>query len=136
MHLLAAEHARHTTKAILAYNVSSDRMPRRLAILFGLLLFVSPPAKPANDSFEARHEQALAASSSDVHLKISLDSGQTTFHIGDTVRLKYEFTADSPGKYVAGARYLDCSERSVLESFVTDRPADAGDPLREFLGIS
>jgi hypothetical protein len=107
-------------------------MSQRLAILFGFLLFISAPAKPANDTFEARHKQTLAATSSDVHLKISVDSGQTTFHIGDTIRLKYEFTTDSPGKYVAGARYLDRSERSVLESFVIDQPAEAGDPLREF----
>jgi hypothetical protein len=94
-----------------------------------LRLGVSPLT---GDTFEAQHEPALAANPPDVHLKISLDSAQTTFHIGDTIRLKYEFTADSPGKYVAWARFLDHGQRSVLESFISDRPADARDPLLEY----
>jgi hypothetical protein len=112
----------------------SDPMPQRLAILLGFL-FLAPasvPTQRAGDSFEAHHKQALAANPPDVHLKISLDAGQSTFHRGDTIRLKYEFTADSPGKYVAGARFLDRGSRSVLETFLTDRPADARDPLLEF----
>jgi transposase-like protein len=110
----------------------SDTMSQRLAILFGFLPFALAPAQHSDDSFEAQHKQALAANPSNLHLKISLDSGQTAFHIGDTIRLNFEFTVDSPGKYVAGARYLDRSERSVLESFITDRPADARDPLHDF----
>jgi hypothetical protein len=111
----------------------SDPMPQRLAILLGLLLFASAstPAQRSSDSFEARHKQAVAANPPGVRLKISLDSGQSTFHRGETIRLKYEFTADAPGKYVAGARFFDRGNRSVLESFYTDRPADARDPLRE-----
>jgi hypothetical protein len=89
------------------------------------------PAR-AQNIFEAHHREALAANPADVHLKISLDSSQPTFHIGETIRLKYEFAADSPGRYVAAARYFDRGQRSVLESFFTDRPGDAGDPLREY----
>jgi hypothetical protein len=107
-------------------------MTQRFATLLVLLCFGWVSAASSNDAFEAQHQQALAASPSDVHLKISLDSSQTTFHIGETIRLKYEFTAVAPGKYVAGARYFDRSQRSVLETFFTDRPADASDPLREF----
>jgi hypothetical protein len=107
-------------------------MTRRLAYLLVLLCCGRVSTASPNDAFEAQHQAALAANPSDVHLKISLDPGQTTFHIGDTIRLKYEFTADAPGKYVAGARYFDRSERSVLETFFTDRPGDASDPLREF----
>jgi hypothetical protein len=107
-------------------------MSPRFLVLLGLLFCAwTSPALPG-DSFEAQHEQALAANPPDVHLKISLDSAQTTFHIGDTIRLKYEFTADSPGKYVAGARFLDNGQRSVLESFITDRAAEARDPLHEY----
>lgn len=86
----------------------------------------------ASDTFEAQNEQALAATPPDVHLKISLDAAQTTFDIGDTIRLKYEFTADSPGNYVAGARFLDHGQRSVLESFFIDRPAEARDSLHDY----
>lgn len=106
----------------------SQRFPR----FVGFLLLAWGSLALARDTFEAHHLQALAANPSDVHLKISLDSGQTTFHIGDTMRLKYEFTADSPGNYVAGARFLDNGQRSILESFFTDRPADARDPLGEY----
>jgi len=107
-------------------------MPQRFVCLLGLLF--CPWASPAlaGDTFQALHEQAVAANPQDVHLKISLDSAQTSFHIGDTIRLKYEFTADSPGKYVAGARFLDYGQRSVLESFFTDRPVDADDPLHDY----
>lgn len=107
-------------------------MSPRFTILFGLLCFAWVAATPPDDVFEAQHQQALAASPSDVHLKISLDSAQTVFHVGETIHLKYEFTADVPGRYVAAARYFDRSQRSVLETFFTDRPADAIDPLREF----
>jgi hypothetical protein len=107
-------------------------MLQRLATFLGIFCFaVVCPARPQS-SFEAQHQQALAANPPDVHLKISIDSGQTTFHIGETIRLKYEFTADTPGKYVAAARYFDRSQRSVLETFFTDHPADAREPLREF----
>ncbi|MFI5097275.1 MAG: hypothetical protein ACHQT6_04805 [Candidatus Acidiferrales bacterium] len=107
-------------------------MSQRFVILLGLLFFPwTSPALPG-DTFEAQHEQALAANLPDVHLKISLDSAQTAFRIGGTIRLKYEFTADTPGKYLAGARFLDHGQRSVLESSFTDRPADARDPLQEY----
>src|ERR1039458_4004762 len=102
----------------------SQRFPR----FVGFLLLAWGSLALARDTFEAHHLQALAANPSDVHLKISLDSGQTTFHIRDTMRLQYEFTADWPGNYVAGARFFDNGQRSILESFFTDRPADARDP--------
>jgi hypothetical protein len=107
-------------------------MSRRFLILFGFVFFTLASPALSQDAFEARHQQALAANPSDVHLKISLDSDQTTFHIGETIRVKYAFIADAPGKYIAAARYLDRSQRSVLEFFFMDRPADAYDPLREF----
>lgn len=107
-------------------------MSPRFLVLLGLLFCAWASPALAGDTFEAQHEQALAANPPDVHLKISLDSAQTTFHVGDTIRLKYEFTADSPGKYVAGARFLDNGQRSVLESFITDRPAEGRDPLHEY----
>lgn len=107
-------------------------MPQQFVILLGLLFFAWTSPALVGDSFEAQHGQALAANPPDVHFKISLDSAQSTFHIGDTIRLKYEFTADSPGKYVAGARFLDHGQRSVLESFFTDRPAEARDSLHDY----
>jgi hypothetical protein len=107
-------------------------MSQRFIILLGIVFFAWASPAQAGGTFEAQHQQAFAANPSDVHLKISLDSAQPTFHIGETIRLKYEFTADSPGKYVAAARYLDRGQRSVLESFFTDHPVDTRDPLREF----
>jgi hypothetical protein len=110
-------------------------MSQRFATLLGLLFLAWVSFARPTDTFEEQHQQALASNPSDVHLKISLDSPQPTFHIGETIRLKYEFTADSPHKYAAGARFFDRSQRSVLESFFTDRPADALDPLREYWEI-
>src|SRR5579863_3220665 len=110
-------------------------MLRRFALPCAFLVSAwASPGSPGN-SFETQHQQALTANPAGIHLKISLDSGQTTFHIGDTILLKYEFTADSPGKYVAGARYFDRSQRSVLESFFTDRPLGARDPLADYWNI-
>jgi hypothetical protein len=97
------------------------------------LAWVSPGI--SRDIFDSQHQQALAANPPGVHLQISLDSGQTSFHIGDTIQLKYQFTTDSSAQYVAGARYLDYGQRSVLESFFTDRPADARDPLEDYWAV-
>src|SRR5438445_5673469 len=102
------------------------------AALVVVLSFSFASGQSENRTFEAQHEQALRANPDDIHLRISLDSEKNSFHIGDSILLKYEFTADVSGKYVAGARYFDRAERSVLESFITDRPQDALDPLREF----
>ncbi len=115
-------------------------MYRRFTTLLGILSLplaslaqrVGTVQAPTGNAFEAQHRQALAANPADVHLKISLDSEQTTFHLGETIRLKYEFTADASGKYAAAARYFDRAQRSVLETFFTDRPVDVQFPLREF----
>ena len=110
-------------------------MFQRLAALLGIFCFaVVCPTRPQS-AFEAQHTLAVAANPTDVHLTISLDSSQTSFRIGETIRLKYEFRADTPGKYVAAARYFDRAQRSVLETFVTDRPADARDRLRDYWEI-
>ena len=106
---------------------------------FALLCLLSTsawtaPGVPTN-SFEAKQQEALAANPPGVHLRISFDSPQASFHIGDTIVLKYEFTADSSGKFVAGARYLDRAQRSVLESFSIDPPSAAPDFLKEFADI-
>jgi len=97
-----------------------------------LLVFAWVSVGVCSNTFDSQHGQALVANPPGVHFTILPDSGQTTFHIGDDIRLKYQFTADSADQYVAGARYLDYSQRSVLESFVTDRPADARDPLEDY----
>lgn len=110
-------------------------MLQRFAVLCVLAVSAWASSGSSKNSFETQHLQALAANPAGIHFKISLDSGQTTFHIGDTIVVKYEFTADSPGKYVAGARYLDRGQRSVLESFFTDRPLDARDPLGDYWNI-
>jgi hypothetical protein len=107
-------------------------MVKRLAILFGLASLACVYTARAQSAFEAQHQKALAANPADVHLKIAIDPSQAAFRIGETIRVKYEFTADVPGKYVAAARYFDRSQRSVLESFFTNRPADARDPLWEY----
>src|SRR5579863_749273 len=107
-------------------------MVARLAISFGLAGLLWMSTGRAQSPFEAQHQEAVTANPGDVHLKISLESAQASFPIGETIRLNYEFTSDAPGKYVAGARYFDRSQRSVLETFFTDRTADVRDPLREF----
>ena len=107
-------------------------MSPRFAPLLALLCFAAVSPGAPNDPLEVQHQKALPANPPDIHLKLSLDSAQAAFHIGETIRLKYEFTADSPGRYVAGARFLDHGQRSLLESFYTDRPADARDPLYDY----
>jgi hypothetical protein len=107
-------------------------MVKRLAVLFAAICLACASSARAQSAFTEQHQAALAANPRDIHLKIAIDSSQDAFHIGETIRVKYEFTADSPGKYIAAARYFDHSQRSVLESFFTDRPRDAVDPLREY----
>jgi hypothetical protein len=113
-------------------------MAQQFAPTVALLLCASMAAwassAPGASTFDAEHRRAVAANPGGVHFKISLDSGQATYRIGETIRLKYELTA-VPGQYVAGARFLDNAQRSVLETFVTDRPADAQDPLHDYWEI-
>jgi hypothetical protein len=106
-----------------------------IALFFAACVSVRASQKPPENAFERQHQQALATNPADVHLKIDLDPAQTAFHIGDAIRLKYEWTADAPGNYVAGARYLDFWQRSVLETFITDKPSEARDPLREYWAV-
>ena len=89
-------------------------------------------AEAQSPAFEQSHRDAVRANPPDIHLKIFLDSDKNTFRMGDSIVIKYQFTADAPGKYVAGDRSFDQSRRSTLESFVTDRPQDARDPLHDF----
>jgi hypothetical protein len=116
-----------------------DTMRRRfvsvIALFFVAFASARASGKPPEDAFERQHQEALATNPTDLHLKIDLDPAQTAFHIGDAIRLKYEWTADVPDKYVAGARYLDFWQRSVLETFIADKPSDARDPLREYWAI-
>lgn len=110
-------------------------MSARFAVLIALLLLSCMSLGQSASTFEKQHAQTLAANPPGLHFKIAVDGDLATFRIGQTIRLKYEFTADSADQYVAGARYLDYGQRSVLESFFTDRPADAYDPLQDFWAI-
>ena len=107
-------------------------MSQRFAALITILLLTRPLLAQSGGTFAQQHTEALASNPPGLHFKIVLDGDQTSFHIGQTIRLKYELTADAPDQYVAGARYLDYGQRSILESFFTDRPADARAPLQDF----
>src|SRR5271168_1434670 len=112
---------------------ASMRMLNAFVLPFALAhLTVLAGAANPDDSFQAQHERAVAANPADLHLKIVLDGGAKAFHIGDTIKLRYDLTADASGKYVAGVRANDRTGRSTLESFVVDRPNDAFDPMRGF----
>jgi hypothetical protein len=107
-------------------------MFQRLATFLGIFCFAVVCPARGQGTFEEQHQRELGGNPADVHLKISLESAEASFHAGETIRIKYEWTADVAGKYVAAARYFDRAQRSVLENIVTDRPGDARDPLREF----
>jgi len=97
-----------------------------LAAALTVCLGMSPP-RPAD--FDAQHAEAAAANPSDLHLHLSLAGGRTQFHLGELIKVQYELTADTPGKYRSGDLWYDLSDRSRFESFVSDRPADSTDPL-------
>jgi hypothetical protein len=97
-----------------------------LAALLGVCLGMSPP-RPAD--FEAQHAEAGARNPSDLHLRLSLAGGRTEFHLGETIKVQYELTSDTPEKYRSGDLWFDLSDRSRFESFISDRPADSADPL-------
>jgi hypothetical protein len=90
----------------------------------------------AADDFKAQHEHAVSANPAGVHFAIAVRDGQKRFRIGERITLDYTFTADAPGKYLAGASNRDQSGRSTYEKFVVDRPDDAADPLAGFFDLS
>jgi hypothetical protein len=89
----------------------------------------------AADDFSAQHEKVVSGNPAGVHLTITLRDGQKRFRIGERITVDYAFTADLPGKYVAGGTAQDQSGRSTLEQFVVDRPGDAVDPLGGFFDL-
>jgi hypothetical protein len=97
-----------------------------LAAAVAVCLGISPPQ---SSDFDARHAEATAANPSDLHLRLSLAGGRTQFHLGELIKVQYELTSDTAGKYRSGDLWYDLSERSRFESFVSDRPADSADPL-------
>jgi hypothetical protein len=102
-----------------------------LSLALAHLVFSTNAGRP-DDPFQAQHERAVAANPADLHLKIALDGDAKAFHIGDTIKLRFDLIADVPEKYAAGVRANDRTGRSTLESFVVDRPNDAFDPMRGF----
>ena len=95
--------------------------------LLGSLALGARPQQSAD--FETQHAAALAASPADLHLHLALAGGRTQFHRGELIKVEYHLTADAPEKYRSGDLWFDLSERSRFESFYSDRPADAADPL-------
>jgi len=93
-----------------------------LAVCLGL----SPP-RPVD--FEAQRAAAASHNPSDLHLHLTLAGGRTEFHLGELIRVEYQLTADTPEKYRSGDLWFDLSDRSRFETFISDRPADAADPL-------
>ena len=81
------------------------RLP--LAIAVAVVFCNAALLARATDVFEAQHQRVIAANPAGLHLRISLEGEQNRFRIGDTIKLQYEFTADAPGEYVAGARAND-----------------------------
>jgi hypothetical protein len=109
------------------------RLLKTIVLASALAASVLPArAEGADDSFEAQHKRAVAANPADLHLKIALEGDAKSFRIGDTIKVRYELTADVSGKYAAGVRANDRTGRSKLETFVVDRPNDAFDPMRGF----
>jgi hypothetical protein len=89
----------------------------------------------AADDFKAQHELAVKDNPAGVHFAIAVRNGQKRLRIGERITLDYTFTADTPGKYLAGASNKDESGRSRYEKFVVDRPDDATDPLAGFFDL-
>ena len=102
---------------------------------FASIILLMPAVCARAADFKAQHQDAVAANPAGVHLTISLRDGKQRFHMGERITVDYALTADASGKYLAGARITDESGRSTLEQFVTDRPEDAGDPVRGFFDL-
>ncbi len=98
------------------------------AVVCGLTVFSRA------DDFKEKHEHAVTENPPGAHFTISLRDKQR-FRIGERITIDYKFTADTPGKYLAGASEKDLSGRSVFEHFVVDRPAEASDPLGGFFDL-
>lgn len=88
----------------------------------------------AADDFKAQHQQAVSANPAGVHFTISVRDKQK-FRIGERITIDYAFTADTPGKYLAGAANRELTGRSSLERFVVDRQRDVADPLDGFFDL-
>lgn len=111
-------------------------MPRILPWVACLLTaWLGAPSSARGDDFEVQHQRAVAANPSDLHFHLSLASGQSQFHLGDSIELQYTLTTTAPDKYVMGTRAWDHGRRSTLESFVVDNPTDTADPLPDFWDV-
>lgn len=104
------------------------------AISSALVLFSLSASATVADDFEAQHQRAVGDNPADVHFTISIRDRQK-FRIGERITLDYAFTADTPGKYLAGATNRDQTGRSSLERFVVDRQRDVVDPLNGFFDL-
>lgn len=102
-----------------------------LAATFISASFVSALA----DDFEVRHQRAVAVNPEGLHLSVALATKTQTLRIGDSIRLEYTFTADTADGYLANETSNDRMLRSILESFIIDRPEDAVDPVKDFFAL-
>jgi hypothetical protein len=104
-------------------------------IACGLCMSAADADDFQHQHFKDEHEHAVNGNPAGVHFTIAVRNGQKRFRIGERITLDYTFTAEVPGKYLAGASNRDLSGRSTFENFVVDRPDDAADPLDGFFEL-
>ena len=100
-----------------------------LAAALAGLVFVWLGMAPQKPDFDAQHAEATSRNPADVQFRLAFAGGRTQFHHGEAIKVQYELTSDTPNKYRSGDLWYDLSDRSRFESFVSDRPEDAADPL-------
>ena len=106
-----------------------------LRLLFAATFICASFLSALADDFEARHQRAVAVNPEGLHLSVALAARTQTFRIGDSIRLEYTFTADTADRYLANETSNDRMLRSILESFIIDRPEDAVEPAKDFFAL-
>ena len=69
-------------------------------------------------------------------LVISIQAGQTVFHLGERIPLLMSFTGPQDGSYSMGMRAYDRSGRLTLDSFTVEPAAGARDPLAKYFAFN
>lgn len=88
--------------------------------------------KPSEEDFDALQAKQAAENPAGVHFRIRFKNDQTTFHHGELMELELEFSADSPGQYVADNRSYDRSGRLDMDEYHIDRRDGVRDPVRDY----
>ncbi len=107
------------------------RSGRFQAFVLGAALILALPLLA--EDFESHHARDAAGDPTDLHFRLDTADGKRSFHIGERIPLRLQFSSDSPEKYKLNGATYDRSGRLPTEEFVLERE-DVTDPFQDYYG--